>query len=99
MSKDEPPPFQIRLRSQRVQRELDGLPEEDYTQVSARLKLLAGDPKPPGSKKLTGDIYRIRVGNLRVIYLVDTTNRRIEVGAVHRRTKSTYKGITDLFQY
>jgi mRNA interferase RelE/StbE len=34
---------------------------------------LAGDPHPPGSKELqgAGDLYRIRVGDYRVLYTVE----------------------------
>jgi mRNA interferase RelE/StbE len=99
MKRNEPPAFQIKLRSKRVQRELDSLLEEDYTRVLAGLKGLANDPRPRGSKKLSGDIYRIRVGDIRIIYIIAERNKRIEVGAIQHRTKSTYKGFKDLFQY
>ena len=97
MSINEPPPFQIRLRSRRVQRQLDSLQETDYQRVVSKLKTLRHDPKPHGSEKLSDDIFRVRVGNIRIIYCVDAENSRIEVGAIRRRSKSTYKGIDDLF--
>jgi mRNA interferase RelE/StbE len=41
--------------------------------VDAAILGLAGDPHPPGSKKLegAGDLYRIRVGDYRVLYTVE----------------------------
>jgi mRNA interferase RelE/StbE len=97
MSTNGRPGFQIRLRSKRVQRELDRLREDDYQRVLARLRELAINPRPQGSKKLSDQIYRVRVGDIRIIYLIDEDNQRIEVGGIQRRSKSTYKGIEDLF--
>jgi hypothetical protein len=52
-----PPAFQIRLRSRRVQRELDRLPEVDYQRTLTKIKALAHDPQPRGCEKLAEDIY------------------------------------------
>ena len=72
--------FEIRLRSRRVQRELDSLQETDYQRVTAKLRALANVPRPQGCEKLYDAIYRVRVGDIRIIYLVGKANRRIEVG-------------------
>lgn len=98
MSAKEQPAFAVRLRSKRVQRELDGLQEGDYQRVLGKLKSLAADPRPQGCEKLHDDIYRIRVGDIRIIYLVDEREKRIEVGGIRRHKESTYKGIEGLFR-
>ncbi|OGN92464.1 MAG: hypothetical protein A2Z75_03685 [Chloroflexi bacterium RBG_13_50_10] len=98
MSENEPAAFEVRLRSKRVQRELDSLHKTDYQRVIIRLRSLAHDPRPHGCEKLYDDIYRIRVGDIRVVYLIDEENKRIEVGAIRRRTERTYKEIEDLFR-
>ena len=98
MSDNEQLAFEVRLRSRRVQRELDSLPEADYQRVATRLRALANDPRPRGCEKLYAGIYRVRVGNIRIIYSVDERNKRIEVGGVRRRSESTYKGIEGLFR-
>ena len=59
---------------------MDGLPEVDYKRVAAKLKALANNPRLQGCEKLSGDIYRIRVENIRIIYIIDKGNNRIEVG-------------------
>lgn len=96
--KSKPPVFEVRLRSKRVQRELDGLQRVDYQRVMARLRALSDDPRPQGCEKLYDDIYRTRVGDIRLIYLIDEANRRVEVGAIRRRTERTHREIDDLFR-
>jgi mRNA interferase RelE/StbE len=98
MSTSEQPVFEVRLRSKRVQRELDALQEVDYERVVVKLRALANVPRPHGCEKLYDAIYRVRVGGFRIIYLIDGENKRIEVGGIRRRTERTYKGIEELFR-
>lgn len=98
MSKNEPAVSEVRLRSKRVQRELDSLQKIDYQRVIAGLRALADVPRPQGCEKLYDNIYRIRVGNIRVAYLIDRENKRIEVGGIRCRTERTYREIEDLFR-
>ncbi|MBN1191394.1 MAG: type II toxin-antitoxin system RelE/ParE family toxin [Dehalococcoidales bacterium] len=92
------PVFEVRLRSKRVQRELDGLQEVDHERIVAKLRALASDPRPQGCEKLYDSIFRMRVGGFRIIYLIDEENRRIEVGGIRRRSEKTYRGIEELFR-
>ena len=98
MSANEPPVFEVRLRSKRVQRELDGLQEADYERVIVRLRALADNPRPRGCEKLYDAVYRVRAGDFRIIYLVDEQSRRVEVGGIRRRSERTYKGMKGLFE-
>ena len=55
---------------------------------------LALEPRPHGAAKLTGtEFLRIRVGALRVIYLVDDAARLVVVLRVARRSESTYRRV------
>jgi len=92
------PVFEVRLRTKKVQRELDALQEVDYERVLVKLRALGNAPRPQGCEKLYDAIYRVRVGDFRIIYLVDEENKRIEVGGIRRRTERTYKGIKELFR-
>ncbi len=98
MSASRQPKLDVRLRSRRVQRELRTLHEPDHRRVLSALRALAQEPSPPGCEKLDDDVYRVRVGDWRIIYMVNEESHRIEVGAIRRRSERTYKGIEDLFQ-
>ena len=58
---------------------------------------LGDNPRPPGCRKLVENIYRIRVGDYRVIYKIDDERKEVVVGKVARRREDTYKAIEDLF--
>ncbi len=98
MSESERAAFEVRLRSKRVQRELDSLQKVDYQRVMGRLRALSDDPKPRGCEKLYYDIYRIRVGDFRIIYLINEANKRIEIGGIRRRSERTYRDVEELFR-
>ena len=56
--------------------------------VSSAIDALAQDPRPPGVRKLVGHerLYRIRVGQYRVVYEIDDEGRFIRVTRIrHRR--------------
>ncbi len=97
MSEREQPVLEVRLRSRRVQQELDALKGVDYERVIVKLRSLANTPRPPGCEKLYDTVYRARVGGFRIIYLVDEDKKLVEVGAIRRRSEGTYRRIKKLF--
>ena len=58
--------------SRTAERQLKKLPEEDQLRVVRAVLALAEEPRPGGSRKLSGhdDVFRIRVGRYRVLYSV-----------------------------
>ena len=68
----EPSRYEIQF-TRAAERGLASLPKADLRRVDAAILGLADDRHPPGSKKLQGeeDLYRIRVGDYRVIYKVE----------------------------
>jgi mRNA interferase RelE/StbE len=47
-----------------------GLPKSIQMRMGAAINELAANPRPPGSRKLTGSsvLYRVRIGDYRVVY-------------------------------
>jgi mRNA interferase RelE/StbE len=78
--------YQLRLvRSAR--KELEALPDTVLARVARELDALPANPRPRGCKKLRGaaDLFRVRVGDYRIIYRVDDRARVIEVRAIRDR--------------
>ncbi len=88
--------YQLKLTS-RAQRELDNLPAQDLARIVAALQQLGGDSRLFGSKKLRASIYRIKMGNWRIIYAVIDKDNLIIIGNIARRSKDTYQGMGNLF--
>jgi mRNA interferase RelE/StbE len=63
--------YEVRLKPS-AERALRRLPAQIRSRIGNRLDGLAGNPRPSGCEKLGGvdDLYRIRVGNYRVVYQV-----------------------------
>jgi mRNA interferase RelE/StbE len=71
-----------------AQRELDALDDAVFKRIDREILGLADNPRPPGCKKLRGyrDQWRIRVGDWRVVYLIDDAAKVITITrAAHRR--------------
>ncbi|MBM3315071.1 type II toxin-antitoxin system RelE/ParE family toxin [candidate division WOR-3 bacterium] len=71
----------------RAQKELGQVPTPAFGRLCNDIRALAGNPRPPGCRKLTGrEGWRIRVGDYRVIYQIDDAARAVLVLHVgHRR--------------
>ncbi|MDT7920941.1 MAG: type II toxin-antitoxin system RelE/ParE family toxin [Meiothermus sp.] len=77
--------------SKRVGKDLADLPKEVRGRIIAKLKELAEEPFTPGTIKLKGEAsYRVRVGDFRIVFDVDTSSQIITVLAVGHR-KDIYK--------
>lgn len=71
-----------------AEKELGRLSDEVHERVIKAISTLASNPRPPGSKKLSGtkSDWRIRVGDYRVLYEIADAVRIVRVYRVrHRR--------------
>ena len=69
-----------------AEKELSRLPEKIHQRISHKLLELENEPRPHGSQKLQGHGgYRIRVGDYRVLYLIDDKAKTVEILAVGNR--------------
>ena len=55
-----------------VSKDLKGVPKKDVHRILAAIQSLADNPRPPGTKKLSGqERYRLRQGNYRILYEIE----------------------------
>ena len=71
-----------------AQRDLKKLTAEVYHRIVSHLKELKSNPRPSGSRKITGskNDWRVRVGDYRILYEIDDKLRKVNVMKIrHRR--------------
>jgi mRNA interferase RelE/StbE len=83
---DEAPTYKVEIETSAV-KSLMAIDRPDQVKISAKIQALGIDPRPANAVKLTGvDGWRIRVGNYRVVYVIDDTVRIVTVTRIgHRR--------------
>ena len=59
------------LLDRKIEKQIEHIPLKDYQRIKEAIFSLAENPRPVGSKKLSGrNGYRIRVGDYRIIYQI-----------------------------
>lgn len=63
--------YEVRL-ARRARRSLESLERREQQRIRAALDLLAANPRPPNCVALRGEdsVYRVRVGDYRIVYEV-----------------------------
>jgi mRNA interferase RelE/StbE len=71
-----------------VEKDLRRLPAPMLQRLLDRISALSGDPRPRGVMKLTGAerLYRVRLGDYRIVYEIDDAARRVTVHYVRHRS-------------
>ena len=72
----------------RAEKDLRQLSSESFERIIAKIQSLSENPKPRGSRKITGskNDWRIRIGDYRAIYEIDQKESRVKIMRVrHRR--------------
>ncbi len=75
-------------------KEIEAIPQKKERQrIIRRIGLLAKDPHPPGSRKLSGhDKFRVRQGSYRIVYSIEDNELIVVVVKVGHR-KDVYRGV------
>jgi mRNA interferase RelE/StbE len=76
-----------------VEKDLRSLPKSVIARVLRQIEVLRKNPFPRQSVKLAGaeQLYRIRVGDYRVVYAVDKEDKEIMVHYIRHR-REVYRG-------
>jgi len=76
--------FEI-LFKESVYKELKSIPKTDLKKILSKIELLANDPRPTGSQKLTGlELYRVRQGQYRIVYSIHDNELLIHIVKARR---------------
>jgi mRNA interferase RelE/StbE len=84
--------YRISIKCSAV-KEIEAIPQKKERQrIIKRIGNLAANPRPPGSRKLSGnDRYRIRQGAYRIVYSIKDNELLVVVVKVGNR-KDVYRG-------
>ena len=83
--------YDVRLRRE-AQKNLDRLRGKGYEVVFETILSLRNNPRPESVKKLKDSgLWRIRVGDFRIVYAIDDSTDSVIVVRVTRRSEDTYK--------
>jgi mRNA interferase RelE/StbE len=78
-------PYRLIVK-QSVSKDLKKIPKQDVKRIIAVIRSLATNPRPPQSKKLSGqERYRLRQGNYRILYTIEDNELVIGVVKVGNR--------------
>ena len=86
------PRYQLEIAPSAL-KQLSSLPRKIQERIVAGIDVLRFEPRPHGVKKLSGvdDLYRIRVGNYRVVYTIRDDRLSVIVLRIANR-KDAYRG-------
>jgi mRNA interferase RelE/StbE len=71
-----------------ARKELENLSNNLIARLVPKIESLAANPRPSGCRKLRGykDLWRIRVGDYRAVYIIDDDRKMVSVTRIaHRR--------------
>ncbi len=70
-----------------AEKEMNHLPPTVYARLSKRIISLQNNPRPRGVRKLSRrEEYRLRVGDYRILYIIDDRKHTVTIlAAGHRR--------------
>jgi mRNA interferase RelE/StbE len=86
-------PYRVEVAPAAV-RQLRRLPPGDAARLRGPILALGLEPRPTRAIRLTGtDWWRVRVGELRVVFQIDDELHRVVVLRVARRNEATYRRI------
>ncbi len=71
-----------------ARKELEGLDDRLAIRMLNRIEKLGDEPRPAGVRKLRGstNLWRLRIGDYRVVYAVDDDSRLVDIVAVRHRS-------------
>jgi len=88
-------PYSLKLLPD-IERQLRKIPNLDRERVVQAMRSLATEPRQTGTTHLVDILYRIRVGNYRIVYAIFDAELVVLVCKIALRSEATYKDIRTL---
>lgn len=79
-----------------VEKQLVRIPKKQRGRLVETMRSLCEDPRPPGCVKLDDILYRVRLGQYRIIYAVFDKDVVVVICKVAKRSEDTYKNLQSL---
>ncbi len=89
--------YSVQTANRRVEKEIARLPDKTRKAIVGAIRALAETPRPHGIIQVEPNVYRLRVGDYRIIYKVYDDRELVRIGRVRRRNEGTYDGLSGLF--
>jgi len=83
--------YSVEFSSAKVVKQFSCLQKKLRDKVQESISSLKQNPRPSGIVQIDKDIYRMRIGRYRVIYIVYDSLGRIVILKIVKRSESTYK--------
>jgi mRNA interferase RelE/StbE len=85
--------LEVNKRARRFIERLARAAPADYSKIERAIDVLLVNPRSPRATKLRGrgPLYRVRVGEYRIIYAIFDPDRLVTIEEIMRRTSTSYK--------
>jgi len=77
--------YKIQIKKSAL-KEMHKIPKKDLQRITGRISLLSQNPMPPGAEKLASqNLFRIRQGDYRILYSIDTKEEIVYIIKIGHR--------------
>jgi mRNA interferase RelE/StbE len=80
--------YAVRFRAS-ARKEMESLGVTLTARIFSKIEVLSANPRPAGCKKLkdSGGLWRIRIGDYRVVYVIDDAHKAVEILRIRHRSE------------
>lgn len=86
--------YTVQFASKRVKKELAKFDEKEKGMIQDALQVLMEDPRPAhlqfGQLNKNKDVKRIKCKRVRLFYMIDETNKVVQIGKIENRDSKSY---------
>jgi len=79
-----------------IEKQLSKIPQPYAERIAQTIRTLKNEPRPPQSRQLVQDIYRLREGEYRIIYVIFDSEQTVYIGKIARRSEKVYRNVASI---